>query len=73
MSKKTEWYPDDFKPTRPGLYETRVGGFSTWSVWKDGYWHFACAAKNNAVSRAEAGHKSFWQVREWRGLTASSE
>lgn len=66
--KTTEWYPDGINPVREGLYETRVGGGLTWSIWKEGFWHFASTECREAIWRATLGQKSFWQVREWRGL-----
>lgn len=68
MSKKTDWYPEDAAPVHEGLYETRVGGHLTWSVWKDGTWHFASSSASEAVRRAGVGFISFWQKRQWRGL-----
>jgi hypothetical protein len=66
--KKTDWYPDSTAPVREGLYETRVGNGLTWSIWKDGLWHFASSDVEMCIKRAEQGRVSFWQVREWRGL-----
>lgn len=71
--KKTEWFPDDVKPVHEGLYETRVEEdifeFTTWSVWKDGVWHYACSEDiEKCLRKAEEGHASYWQKREWRGL-----
>jgi hypothetical protein len=66
--KKTQWFPADKTPAHDGLYETLVGDFITWSVWKDGAWHYACEDKKLCVEKAAEGRISFWQKREWRGL-----
>lgn len=75
--KTTEWFPDSVTPIHEGLYETRVGdgwawslreGALTWSVWRDGFWHFASSEKEECIKMAALGSKSFWQKREWRGL-----
>lgn len=67
--KTTKWYPNITPPAHEGLYETLVGGMKTWSVWKDGVWHFASSNVEKAIAEAEVGSISFWQKREWRGLT----
>jgi hypothetical protein len=72
---KTEWFPDDVKPVHDGLYETRVDGSlffeSAWSVCKGGVWHWASCEEEipECIARAERGEVSYWQDREWRGLT----
>lgn len=75
--KKTKWFPDSITPIYEGLYETRMGdgsawslreGALTWSVWRDGFWHFASSEKDECIKMAALGSKSFWQKREWRGL-----
>lgn len=65
----TQWYPANVHPVRDGLYETRVGGGLTWSVWEGGFWLFASTEKEECLRMAAQGSKSFWQLREWRGLT----
>ncbi|WP_027798267.1 hypothetical protein [Paraburkholderia dilworthii] len=66
---KTDWFPDSETPVHDGLYQTRVEGGITWSVWKDGSWHYATDNKDVAIKKAADGRVSFWQMREWRGLT----
>jgi hypothetical protein len=68
--KKTSWFPDHVKPAREGLYQTRLPYVPsmTWSVWKDGSWHYASTSAAESVRKARHGCRSFWQVREWRGL-----
>jgi hypothetical protein len=68
--KKTEWYPENIKPARKGLYETRIEGSwdSTWSVWSGNHWAKASEDANWAVVYGIHG-ESHWQDRQWRGLT----
>jgi hypothetical protein len=71
---KTDWFPDNTTPVHEGLYETRVDGrFLTWSIWKDGFWHFASTDREECVKMAAQGSKSYWQVREWRGATEQAK
>jgi hypothetical protein len=67
--KTTEWFPASATPVHEGLYETCVNGFRTWSVWMDSRWHWADSDVDIAVEKAALGRISFWQEREWRGLT----
>ena len=71
--EKTEWFPFDVLPVHNGLYETRIEGSteSAWSVYKDGIWHWATCEDDvsECIERAENGFISFWQDREWRGMT----
>jgi hypothetical protein len=67
---KTEWYPARIKPVRNGLYETRVNSSSwpVWSVWTGKHWSKPSTDPEWAASNLCRG-ESFWQNREWRGLT----
>jgi hypothetical protein len=69
--KLTDWFPADMPPVHGGLYKTRPPGCieTTWSVWKDGFWHYATGDARVSVQMAEADFRSHWQVREWRGIT----
>ena len=73
--KKTSWFPDHVKPAREGLYQTRLPYVPsmTWSVWKDGSWHYASTSATESVRKARHGCRSFWQVREWRGLQGDEQ
>lgn len=66
----TDWFPADVKPMWNGLYQTQMPGGSemTWSIWNEGFWHYASEYVELSVRKADEGQRSFWQEREWRGL-----
>lgn len=63
----TDWYPDDVKPVRAGVYKTAMGmhalntGFSFWNGKEWGCQH-------DLPAQADADDEPGWQRKNWRGV-----
>lgn len=71
--EKTEWYPENSRPFRTGVYEVKSpynDGMSGWyRYWNGGHWKIGfCSPNKAALSCKEAN----MQDCQWRGLTENS-